>query len=114
MAKQTEVTQKFDVKEFLASRDELPPVYEAKDFCNRAFTLISTESKTFAPTERNNYNPSLKLIMTIIILATGKQAVLETTQRGIVEPVNALVQGGYFPCDLMIVQEGKFCKVVAV
>lgn len=102
-----------DVKDFLASIEQLPAVYDAKDFCNRPFTLIAVDWQVFEANERNRYNTTEKLKMTCVELSTGKEVLLETTQKGIVQPIAAIEGQGYLPCNLMIIQDGKYCSVVA-
>jgi len=114
MAKNNGDLPKVDVKDFLASLPKLPSVYDAKDFTNRAFTLTKIDWKVFERSERNNYNTTEKLIMTGIRHSDNAPVIIETTQKGIVEVVAAIEGQGYFPCDLMIVQEGKYCTIVAV
>lgn len=113
MAKTQDMANKVDVKEFLASLEALPPVYNANEFTNRPFTLIKVDWKIFDPTPANNYRSNEKIIMTCQEISSGKMVVLESTQKGIVQPIAKIEEHGYFPCDLMIIQEGKFCSVVA-
>jgi len=105
--------QVYDVSEFLKATPQLPPVFDATEFCNRPFTLTSVEWRDFPASARNNYNASRKLIMHVSTIDNGKEYLLETTQRGIVEPVQALQTAGYMPCNLMIVKEGKYCTIQA-
>lgn len=114
MAKSDGQPTKVDVKEFLASLPQLPAVYDAKDFTNRPFTLTKIDWQVFEASDRNRYNTTEKLKMTGVVLSSGKEIVLETTQKGIVNPIAAIEESGYFPCDIMIIQEGKYCTVVAV
>jgi len=114
MAKSDGSAPKVDVKQFLASLPQLPAVFDAKEFCNRPFTLTAIDWQIFTPNEKNNYNNTSKVKMTGIVLATGKTVILESTQKGIVEPIAAIEANAYYPCDIMIVQEGKYCSIVAV
>lgn len=113
MAKSDGTATKVDVREFLASLPQLPPVYDAKDFTHRPFTLTKIDWQVFTPNERNNYNNTEKLKMTCVELSTNREVIIETTQKGVVNPIAAIEAGGYFPCDLMIVQEGKYLTVQA-
>lgn len=114
MAKQDETTQVYDVSDVLRQLPQLPSVYDAKEFTNRAFVLNSIDWKDFPASQRNNYNATRKLIMNVTTLDNSKTCILETTQKGLVEPIKALADAGYIPCRLMIVKEGKFCTVVSV
>lgn len=114
MAKKDNGIPTANVKDFLATIPKLPAVYDAKDFCNHPFTLTKIDWQIFAPSDRNNYNNSEKLKMLCITHSDGKEVILETTQKGITQIVGAIEAEGMFPCDLMIVQEGKYCTIVAV
>ena len=114
MAKQTDNTARNQLQEFLKALPQLPAVYDAKEFCNRAFTFTRVEWKEFQPSERNNYRSTSKAMIFGTELATGKEVCLETTQKGIVQPIQAMEESGIFNVNIMIVQEGKFCAIVAV
>lgn len=114
MAKSNQSTNENPIAAFLSSLPQLPAVYDAKDFTNRAFTFESVEWKTFPPTERNNYSEATKAMIAGTEISTGRKVVIETTQKGIVNPIAALEEQGYFNVNLMIVQEGKFCTIRAV
>lgn len=113
MAKNEGQAQPLDVSEFLKTVEQFPAVYDAKNFCNRPFTLDSVEWKVFEATAENGYRTNEKVIMHCTERSTGKQVVLESTQKGIVTPIAALEANGLFPCNLMLIQEGKFCSVVS-
>jgi hypothetical protein len=113
MAKNDGTPNPINVKDFLASLPQLPSVYDAKDFTNRPFRLNRVEWKVFEANSRNNYNTTEKIMMHATELATGKELILESTQKGIVQPVAAIEENGLFPCDLMIIQEGKYCTITA-
>lgn len=113
MAKQDGSASIVDVSEFLKTIEQLPPVYDAKDFCNRPFTLNAVDWQVFEASERNRYNATEKLKMDCTEISTGRKVILETTQKGIVTPIAAIEAAGYFPCNLMIAQEGKYCTVQA-
>jgi hypothetical protein len=113
MAKKDNGIPTADIKSFLATIPKFAPVYDAKDFCNRPFTLTKIDWTVFTPTERNGYTNSEKLKMTCITHSDGKEFILETSQKGITTIIGAIEAEGQFPCDIMIIQEGKFCTVVA-
>lgn len=113
MAKSDGTPQPVDVSDFLKSVEQFPAVYDAKDFCNHPFTLNRVEWKAFEPSAANNYRSNAKVIMHCTELATNRQVILESSQKGIVTPIGAIEEAGLFPCNLMIVKEGKFCTVQA-
>jgi|SRR6185369_8809421 len=113
MAKNDNSSGAFDVSEFLAGLPAFESVYDAKQVTNRPFTLNSITWKEFQPNERNNYRAGRKLEMHVTFMGTGKLAIIETTMKGIVVPVEAIEAHGYLPCNLMIAQDGKFLTIVA-
>jgi len=113
MAKKDNGIPTADIKAFLQSVPRLAPVYDAKDFTNRPFTLVKIDWTIFEANARNNFRSTAKVKMTCLTHSDGREVLLETSQKGITEVISAIEEAGQFPCDIMIVQEGKFCTVVA-
>lgn len=113
MAKKDNGIPTANIKDFLATVPRLAPVYDAKDFTNRPFTLTKIDWTIFEATARNNYRSTAKVKLTGLTHSDGREVILESSQKGITEIINAIEEAGQFPCDIMIVQEGKFCTIVA-
>lgn len=113
MAKSEQSVDKQGLKAFLDSRVKLPAIYDAKDFTNRPFTAKGIDWQIFEPTSKNNYNSTAKVKINGTLIPSGVDVIIESSQRGITEVMSDLEQSGFLPADLMIVQEGKYCTIVA-